>query len=86
LEFSESRIWFEREDVGAEFSEMLGTRRRVRDFLLRVGKAKRREIADELELSDAAVRKALQRMSDAFVEGPSRSPEAVWCIGVNPPA
>lgn len=60
-----------------EFGDQQATTVRIRELLSR-GQMQRRDIAQELGLTDAAIRKALQRMPDTASDG--RSPYANWWI------
>lgn len=76
VEFGE-RIGVEQRDLWPEFSDAQPTKVRIRELLLR-GKLQRKQIAEELGISDEATRKALQRMPDAQSDG--RSHYAYWWI------
>jgi len=79
--FGEASVTVEREELAEELMEGLPVRARVRSLLLRRGKMTVAQIAEELGAGEAAVRKALQRMADAFHEGDrGRGNEGVWMI------
>jgi hypothetical protein len=77
LEYQETGIGISNGRVWPEFAEHMGTKTRIR-ALLEQGKKTRREIASELDLTDTAVRKALQRMPEAMSSG--RSPHSEWWL------
>lgn len=77
VEFGDE-IGIEGHPLWPEFSDSQPARIRIRELLLSRGKMQRKHIAEELDISDVATRKALQRMPEAASDG--RSPYAYWWI------
>ena len=78
IEFSNGATALSLESIENRFEEKLGLKSRIRHLLLREGKMSRAALCAALDVGDEAVRKALQRMSDARNEG--RSPHSQWWL------